>query len=209
MNSPANNNLDSAVSDIQAVSEQLEKLRGGIEHYATASNKLIHLSESLENLSNSLQQLPNSLAEVTKNGELLVSNIQLSLGPAGSLLVDIKNICKMIEDFPTRELVLNAFTELNISTASSHATTQGTISQVLHNSNLVSENLIDIKSAIESNETNLKKIHEILEITNKRLDEIVKADKANNDEIKERLVILDKLSRRSLFAILFGRDKID
>ncbi len=189
MNNTSNDSFDNAINEILSISQQLENLRGGVEQYAKATNNLNKLSESLESLSNTLQQLPNSLSTASTRGENIIESIQNALTPAHILLSDVKQISSYVENLPSKEQLTNSLNDLNSSFVIATKTTQELLSSLSRNVEVLAE----------------KHESHFTDISNK-VEVLIKHQKSSAEETKGILLTLEKLARRSLFSIVFGRD---
>ena len=225
MSSDGDSALEKAASEVLSVSSELSRLRGAVESHGRAADALSEASSELRQLAGTIAALPNGFAEHFERGALVVGAIETALAPAGELRSGMlqvnekfagvatsqalgEGVAQLVHGMAERAEGLRDEFERSLSKASGSMVEglDGIKRLIAEWEQHIRARFQSVDSRIEAVEDGIRVLESKISGVEERLDAQALLIKKYNEQTTEHLTVLEKLARRSLLAILMGKD---
>ena len=225
MSSDGDSALEKAASEVLKVSSELSRLRGAVESHGRAADALSEASTELKQLAGTIAALPNGFSEQFERGALVVGAIETALAPAGELRSGVLQVNEKFAGVATSQALADGVAKLELGMAER---AEGLREQFERSLSKASGSMVEgldgmkaliaeweqniqvrfqsVHSRIEAVEAGIRVLESKLSGVAEGLDAQALLIKKNNEQTTEHLTVLEKLARRSLIAILMGKD---
>ncbi len=175
--------LETAVRELESITGEIARLRDAVSSHRDAALGLESVASSLADLTKELSILPGKVQSQFSGLPQLVSSIEASLQPAGTLEIAIN------------ELVDNSKVQLQ-QLQSEHDSIRSEMQEI-------QKELASLRSlSTEHHESTVTILREL----SRRQSEQFEVQESNTSAIKDRLAKLTGLARRGFIAMLRGKD---
>lgn len=209
-------NLERAASEVLSVAAELTRLRGAVESHGRAADALAEASAGLKRLAETIGSLPDGFSQHFDRGALVVGAIEAALAPAGELRAGVLQVGERLS--ATAQSLDVGIGKLEDG-MSRHATgvTDALSSTFASSVGRIQESMTEwegrLAARFQAVDVKLKTLEEdagaltskLTEIT-ERLDDQESLMGEHHAAATAQLTTLEKLARRSLIAILMGKD---
>jgi len=214
-----------AIDEIRSVSQELARLSGAVQSHGRAAEALAAASQQVEKLCGLLQVLPMDLSTCLDRGNQLLLSTEEALAPAGRLVRGLEDVQRSVASTATSDQLLGGIERLVGETRASGddavARTDKAIQGGVHGLEqavrnacelltkrivAVDEELGRLSARVNAVESGVATASQAISDLNGRLEKQLLQVGERDARIQEKLSTLERLARRSLFAILMGRE---
>ncbi len=223
--SSENSDLITAAAEILNVSSELTRLRGAVDAHSRAAEALSETSAQLKHLAETLDTLPNGFATQFERGSQVVEAIEKALAPAGEMRSSIAQVHNKFSELATSQVVVDGVAHLDRGIATGAQSLNESFERSLSSSSILAVAALNefqasmgewqhqVRSQAESMEARLQTVEEGIGALESKLvsfgenlDGHVGRSADANEQVKYQLATLERLAKRSLIAILMGKD---
>lgn len=225
MSSVGDSALEKAAFEVLNVSSELSRLRGAVESHGRAADALSDASNELKQLAATIAALPSGFAEQFERGALVVGAIETALAPAGELRSGMLQVNEKFAGVATSQALGDGLAQLERVMAERAGKLGEELEQSLFAASgsmmagldgikaLIAESEQQGQTRFESVDSRIKAVEDGLKVLESKISGVadglnaqVLLIKQNNDQTTAHLTVLERLARRSLIAILMGKD---
>lgn len=210
MSNDGDSALEKAASEVLNVSSELSRLRGAVESHGRAADALSEASSELKQLAATIAALPSGFAEQFERGAVVVSEIEAALAPAGELRSGMLQVNEKFAGVATSQALGDGVTQLEqvLSKASSSMMVglDGVKALIAEWEQQVQARFQSVDSRIKAVEDGIGVLESKISGVAAGLDAQAFLIKQTNEKTTAHLTVLERLARRSLIAILMGKD---
>lgn len=225
MSSGEDSPLEKAAAEVLSVSSELSKLRGAVESHGRAANALSEASSELRQLAGTIAALPNGFAEHFERGALVVGAIEAALAPAGELRSGVLQVTEKFAVVATSQALEDGVAQLERGMTERAEGLRGEFEQSLSKASgsmvvglegikaLITEWELQVQARFQSVDSRIKAVEDGIGVLESKISGVAEGLDAQalrieqtNEQTTAHLAVLERLARRSLIAILMGRD---
>jgi len=216
--------IETAAQNIISISNELSRLRETIVQHSNAANGLESAAVEISNLATTLRQLPEPLMALFQRGDQFIAKADQSLAPATTLAESLESysasftqqqealaqLIRFGEQHQLRLSEVDQTTSLLPTSDALHVLGEK-ISQlsneILSGLKLSNERIDLLQKGIEKTYAAIVQTFKMVDAAaNAAEQRAIKQDR-QAQETTENLLKLERLAKRSFFAVIFGRDK--
>lgn len=217
-----------AVNEIKSISDELSRLKGAVQSHGRAADALGTASSEMEKLCVLLNGLPNGLSLHLDRATQFLANTEQAFAPAGRLASVLDEVLQLLPEMATKQGVesvvqhcsnesLRTGKVVQVAAAKTSEFIQAAMRDVdqgiKDGRDVLSDQLTELRGKLDVLTEKLTQAdtvskalgNAISQIDAKFTDQALLAAKRNAD-VEEKLSTLERLARRSLLAILMGKD---
>lgn len=225
MSNDVDSALEKAASEVLNVSSELSRLRGAVESHGRAADALSEASSELKELAATIAALPSGFSEHFERGALVVGAIETALAPAGELRSGMLQVNEKFAGVATAQALGDGVVQLERGMADRAGKLSEELEQSLSKASgsmmaemdgikvLIAEWEQQIQARFQSVDSRIKAVEDGIGVLESKISAVAEGlnaqsllIKQNNDQTTTHLTVLERLARRSLIAILMGKD---